>query len=120
MALGNMVQKWKKERKPSDDQKDGEWRSWYYNGQRYYKRNYKNGQKDGEWVWWYDNGRKNIMAFIKWGKNGQWFEWSSNGAQIKMAFIKTEKWDGDFKGEIYNWENKINFIYILFKINKTI
>ena len=93
-----------------EDKKDGEWRAWYYNGQRYYKRNYKNGQKHGPWTWWYDNGQKKYQGNYSNGKkNGEWFEWTSNGELVISGFYKNgKKWDGLFKGIKYSSGKKVS------------
>ncbi len=78
-------------------------RAWYYNGQRYYKRNYKEGLKHGEWIWWYDNGQKKYTGhYINGKKDGEWFEWTNLGElTVNGLYQNGKKWDGVFKGIKY-------------------
>ena len=60
--------------------KEGEWFSYWKNGQLFTKENYKNGKKEGEWVHYYDNGKLWSKENYKNGKQeGEWVSYKYNG-----------------------------------------
>ena len=49
----------KREKNYKDGKKDGKSTYWYHHGQIGYERTYKDGKKDGKETWWYESGQKN-------------------------------------------------------------
>jgi antitoxin component YwqK of YwqJK toxin-antitoxin module len=73
--------------KNGEDEKHGEWRTWYPNGQAQVEGTYKHDQPSGEssWSWWYPNGQKAVEGSYEAGQqNGTWTWWHQNG-QKKLA-----------------------------------
>ncbi|MGB6041645.1 MAG: hypothetical protein WBF93_00695 [Pirellulales bacterium] len=73
--------------KNGEDEKHGEWRTWYPNGQAQVEGTYKHDRPSGEssWSWWYPNGQKAVEGSYEAGQqNGTWTWWHQNG-QKKLA-----------------------------------
>ena len=77
---------------------DGEWQGWYYTGQKFYLRTYKNGQKDGNWIWWFNDGKKKYEgSYLNDKKEGKWTEWNKEGDLVTSGtYHNSVKWSGIF------------------------
>jgi len=63
-----------------DGQRDGEYKSWWPNGQLHTCCFYKNGRLDGEYKRWYDNGQLDIHCYYKNHQlNGAYESWLTDG-----------------------------------------
>tara|TARA_R110002126_G_scaffold82497_7_gene202195 strand:- start:767 stop:979 length:213 start_codon:yes stop_codon:yes gene_type:complete len=61
----------KKNQRNKDGERDGLWKSYYSNGEVYYKGNYKNGEAHGYWEDYYSNGEAhglNNFNYIQYNK----------------------------------------------------
>ncbi|MDH3716804.1 MAG: hypothetical protein OES79_01665 [Planctomycetota bacterium] len=73
--------------KQGEDEKHGEWRTWYANGQMQVHGVYRHDRPSGEtaWSWWYQNGQKAVEGGYNQGQqHGTWTWWHQNG-QKKLA-----------------------------------
>ena len=71
---------------------EGEWLSYYENGQLKYKINYKDGKAEGEWLWYYENGQLEMKGNYKDGKfEGQWLNYDENGKLYRTEIYKNDK-----------------------------
>ncbi|NIL97476.1 MAG: hypothetical protein GTO53_07635 [Planctomycetales bacterium] len=73
--------------KEGEDEKHGEWRTWYPNGQMQVHGFYEHDRPSGElsWSWWYPNGQKAVEgAYDQGQQHGSWTWWHQNG-QKKLA-----------------------------------
>jgi antitoxin component YwqK of YwqJK toxin-antitoxin module len=62
------------------DEKHGQWRAWYPNGQQRFAGQYQWDKPSGEFIWWHANGQKSLRASYENGlKQGQWTWWHPNG-----------------------------------------
>ena len=53
----------KKNQRNKDGERDGLWKSYYSNGEVYYKGNYKNGEAHGYWEDYYSNGEAHGLNY---------------------------------------------------------
>lgn len=71
---------------------DGEFKSWYDNGQLYISTSYKNDKLDGEFKSWYNNGQLYVSTFYKNGKlDGEFKKWHSSGYLFEHAIYQDGK-----------------------------
>jgi antitoxin component YwqK of YwqJK toxin-antitoxin module len=70
--------------------KNGEYLSWYENGQICKKCIYTNDKLNGEYLKWFKNGKQRIKCiYIDGKKNGEYLEWFENGKQhIKCIYYE--------------------------------
>ena len=67
-----------------DGKEEGEWVSYYDNGQLWYKGEYKDGKEEGVWVSYWDNGQLWRKGKYKNGKKkGEWVFYKEDGTLIK-------------------------------------
>jgi antitoxin component YwqK of YwqJK toxin-antitoxin module len=77
---------------------DGEHKVWYDNGQIYTHSFYKDGDLDGEYKVWYDNRQIKKHCFYKDGKlDGEYKLWYDNEQIKEHCFYKYGKLDGENK-----------------------
>jgi hypothetical protein len=63
---------------------EGEWTTWYENGQRSAVDHFHNGEQDGLHVSWYADGQKSIEGNYRAGKReGVWRQWDPSGLTSK-------------------------------------
>jgi uncharacterized protein len=63
-----------------DGVKNGIWRSWWENNNRWIEGQYAAGKKAGTWIEWYDNGHVTSKGdYLAGRKEGQWTEHYANG-----------------------------------------
>jgi antitoxin component YwqK of YwqJK toxin-antitoxin module len=61
--------------------RNGDWITYYEDGNKWQSLTYNNGLLDGEFIWWYRNGQKKIQDTFKDGKrNGLFTEYYENGS----------------------------------------
>ena len=71
---------------------EGEYKSWYSNGQIHAHAFYKNDKLEGEYKYWYKNGQIEEHSFYKNGKlDGEYKTWYNNGEIWEHAFYKDGK-----------------------------
>ncbi len=70
--------------------KEGEFKTWYKNGQIERKANYLNGLRHGLHEYWYSNGeRESAQNYLNGQKNGNCTWWNSDGSvQQELIFVK--------------------------------
>ena len=77
---------------------EGEYKSWYSNGQLYAQCYYKEGKIEGEYIWWHENGQIEIQCYFKEGKEeGEYKKWYSTGQLKIQCYFKEGKKEGEFK-----------------------
>lgn len=65
-----------------DGQQDGEWKSWYKNGELSFEGKYINGLEDGKHVWYYDNGKvREEGKYILGSREGVWKKYDPEGLE---------------------------------------
>src|SRR5579862_6287267 len=63
-----------------DDQKEGLWIFYNYNGTKRYEGHYYQDQKEGLWIYYHDNGTKDIEAHYYQNRlEGLWINYYNNG-----------------------------------------
>jgi hypothetical protein len=68
-----------------DGVQEGEWTTWYENGQRSAVDHYRNGLQDGLHTSWYANGVKALEGKYRNGKReGTWTRWDPTGLTSKQ------------------------------------
>ena len=86
----------KEQGKISKGKREGEYLTYYENGQLKYKSNYKEGVLEGEWLYYHDNGQLRFKENYKDGKlEGEWLYYHDNG---QLRFKRNWK-DGKKEGE---------------------
>ncbi len=81
-----------------DDIKDGEYKSWYDNGQPMIQKTYVEGKLHGYYKEWYLNGQLMYQIEYKDGKeNGEYKSWYNNGQIMVQTTYKDGKCDGEYK-----------------------
>ena len=81
---------------------DGEYKSWYNNGQLECHYFYKDGKLHGEYKSWYNNGQPGSHYFYKDGKlRGEYKSWYDNGQPGSHYFYKNGRLHGEYK----NWHD---------------
>ena len=87
---------------------EGDWVSYYSNGQLWYKGNYKNGKKEGDWVWYHDNGQLDYKGNYKNGKKeGAWVSYYDNGQLDDKGKYKNGKQEGAWVRYHYNGQLRV-------------
>jgi len=72
-----------------DGKRDGEYKTWHYNGQPSEYCHYRNGRLDGEDRSWHDNGQLHRRCYYKNGKlDGEYKSWRDNGQLIMYCHYK--------------------------------
>jgi antitoxin component YwqK of YwqJK toxin-antitoxin module len=72
-----------------DGKKEGEYKSWYDNGQLYTQGLYKDGKKEGEHKIWHDNGQLYTQGLYKDGKKeGEHKIWYRDGQLFTQGLYK--------------------------------
>jgi len=72
-----------------DDKLDGEYKSWYKNGQLHVHDHFKNDKSDGECKNWDRNGQLRIHCYYKNNKlDGEYKEWYENGQLREHCYYK--------------------------------
>jgi len=78
-----------------DGKQEGEWKTWYENGQRSAIDHFRDGVQDGAHLSWYDNGQPAAQGtYVKGKREGTWKRWDPNGFR---------NWD-----EVYKNDRKIS------------
>ena len=72
----------KSEENYKDSKKDGNWYTWFENGQIESEGNYKDSKKNGNWYTWFENGQIQSEANWKDGKIDEWTRWNENGIPV--------------------------------------
>ena len=68
---------------------DGEWRSYYSNGQLKERRYFAGGKKTGVFEGWWPNGRKRLLYHFKDGEyDGSCIDWDHNGLLLSSMNYK--------------------------------
>lgn len=68
--------------------RDGEWQSFYENGNPWSEHHYVNGKKDGLYKVWYENGQLRILGQYQAGKEiGNWQFFDENGNLSKEQLM---------------------------------
>jgi antitoxin component YwqK of YwqJK toxin-antitoxin module len=79
---------------------NGEYLSWYDNGQQRKKCTYTDGKLNGEYLGWYENGQLyKECIYTNYNLNGEYLEWFINGQQSKKCTYT----DGIKNGEYLEW-----------------
>ena len=92
--------------------KNGEFKNWCDNGQKYIECTYKNGELDGEYKDWYDNGQKCVECTYKNGElDGEYKEWYDNGQKWIECTYKNNELDGEYKSWYDNGQQMIEYTY---------
>ncbi len=72
----------KEEGSYKDGQQDGEWKSWYKNGELSFEGRYVNGLEDGKHVWYHDNGKvREEGKYILGSREGVWKKYDPEGLE---------------------------------------
>jgi hypothetical protein len=75
-----------------DGVQEGEWTTWYENGQRSAIDHYRRGVQDGVHVSWYANGQKALEGNYRAGKrDGVWTRWDPSGFTSKSETYAADK-----------------------------
>jgi len=75
-----------------DGVQQGEWTTWYENGQRSAADYYRDGLQDGRHTSWYANGQKAIEGDYRAGKReGVWTRWDPSGLVHKEQIYSNDK-----------------------------
>jgi antitoxin component YwqK of YwqJK toxin-antitoxin module len=78
--------------------KQGEYKTWYSNGQLDIHCYYVDGILHGEYKWWYENGQPWVHCFYVDGKrHGEFKAWHSNGQQWEHCYYVDGKKQGEYK-----------------------
>lgn len=81
-----------KETKDGSFIKDGEYKSWYEDGQNQEAGKYSNGVKVGNWKSWHENGQlKFDLNYTNDTLNGKYIEWHYNGQKAIEKSLKMGK-----------------------------
>ncbi|HUN59079.1 MAG TPA: hypothetical protein VMU41_13270 [Candidatus Binataceae bacterium] len=74
-----------------DGVQEGEWTTWYANGQRSAVDHFHNGLQDGLHTSWYFNGVKSIEGEYRMGKReGVWTRWDPTGYTSKQETYRDD------------------------------
>lgn len=77
--------------------KDGDYKSWYENGQNEDVGKYFNNVKVGNWKSWYENGQLKLdVNYVNDTLSGDYKEWYENGQKRSQKTLKMGKSVGDF------------------------
>lgn len=80
----------------------GDFYVYYPNGQRKWKKNYKNGVEEGLQLAWYENGMPSMRFYRKNGEFvGDFYSYSSNGVLVSKEYVSEETLM--FEKKSYNW-----------------
>jgi MORN repeat variant len=75
-----------------DDKQDGEWTTWYENGQRSAVDHFRDGVQNGLHISWYANGVKALEGKYRDGKReGKWTRWDPTGLMSKHEFYRDDR-----------------------------
>jgi len=75
-----------------DGVQEGEWTTWYENGQRSAVDHYHNGAQDGLHTSWYFNGVKALEGNYRGGKReGVWTRWDPTGFTSKQEIYRDDR-----------------------------
>ena len=75
-----------------DGVQDGEWTTWYANGQRSAVDHFRDGLQDGLHTSWYFNGVKSIEGDYRMGKReGVWTRWDPTGYTSKQETYRNNQ-----------------------------
>jgi hypothetical protein len=75
-----------------DGVQDGEWTTWYTNGQRSAIDHFHNGVQDGLHVSWYINGAKALQGNYRNGRReGVWTRWDPTGLTSKQEVYENDR-----------------------------
>ena len=103
---GNVVGK--EQGKISKGKIDGEWISYWDNGQLMSQQNYKDGLKDGEHLDYFENGKLRLKVNWKDGRwEGEWREYWDNGVLMYFRNYKDGTLDGEWLS--YNYNGQLTF-----------
>ena len=92
--------------------RQGIFKGWYTNGNKWFERFYANGLKIGIHVGWFDNGKSMFEYHFntKGEYNGKVSEWYKNGKILKEFHFKDGKEEGSQKMWRSNGKIKANFV----------
>ena len=95
-----------------DGEYDGEWISYYKNGELFVFGLYENGKKDGKWLSYHENGQKNSSENYQDDiLHGDWYTYFENGqTKYKGKYVDGEK-DGEWIVYYESGGKKIEEIY---------
>lgn len=66
------------------------WTWWYPNGQKAVEGQFVDGEKVGKWTWWHENGLKSVEGHFDVGQpNQEWIWWNADGIVAKRADFTT-------------------------------
>ena len=75
--------------KYTDAPENGEYASYWENGDREVKGYFKDGKFHGTWTFWFPNGQKSWEGFYHEGiQVGKWSEWDENGDVIIELYYR--------------------------------
>jgi MORN repeat protein len=75
-----------------DGVQEGEWTTWYENGQRSAVDNYRHGRQDGLHTSWYANGVKALEGQYREGKReGVWTRWDPTGFTSRQEIYRDDR-----------------------------
>jgi antitoxin component YwqK of YwqJK toxin-antitoxin module len=68
------------------------WAWWYQNGQQAVEGHYRDGQQHGRWVWWHTNGQKKLEGeYVMSEPSDRWIWWKTDGLVMqKMDFSEID------------------------------
>ena len=71
---------------------EGNWTSYYENGQIKKEGNFKDGKEDGKWTYYYENGQiKEEVNFKNGEQDGKWTYYYEDGTLQKEEIYKDEE-----------------------------
>lgn len=90
---------------------NGNWTTWYLDGQKKESGLYENGEKKSPWISWFTNGqKKHVINFQNNLKHGSFTEWNKDGRLIKDINYRdgtpVTEYLVSYKGEGYTEINK--------------
>jgi len=81
-----------------NDEKVGEWQSWFASGSKISEGVYKDGKMNGLWNGWYENGaRRYEGVYINDKEDGEWFQWYGNDTLKNKGNYLAGKREGEWK-----------------------
>ncbi len=81
-----------------DGMRDGEWKSWYLNGQLKFEGKFIEDNPHGEHTWYWDNGKvKDKGTYVMGRKHGDWISYNEDGTPFLVITYENgveKKYDG--------------------------
>jgi len=88
------------------DQKEGEWKDWQENGQLWSQGQYIHGKMEGEWKHWLENGVFTQGYYVQDREEGEWTFQYANGQFARGNFVHGE-YEGEWK--IWNANGQLDY-----------